>query len=120
MNNNKESDNNLGINKPLSVISTLNNNYISPKFLTPIARKPLNSIGDFPFAHSPLGNTVEMGIDTESISLIDNVETNNEIPVNNEVATPIQRQVETNNEIPVNNEVATPIQRQLETNNEIP
>jgi hypothetical protein len=40
------------------------------------------------------------------------------LPVNNEVATPIQRQLETNSETPVNNEVATPIQRQVETNNE--
>jgi hypothetical protein len=48
----------------------------------------------------------------------DKLETNNEIPVNNEVTTPIQRQVESNSEIPVNNEVATPIQRQVETNNE--
>ena len=45
-------ENSLGQKKPLAIISSLNNNYISPKFLSPIAQRSLNSFGNFPFAHS--------------------------------------------------------------------
>lgn len=92
--------------KPINLISSLFNSHISPKFLSPIAAKSLNSIGSFPFAHSALGNGESLGDGTEPLNILEDF-SSSEGGLSSSVEN-IQREIE--NIPPVTN-----LQREVET-----